>query len=268
MWTPTPLLECARQTREALREVKRHCADPRGEALADAGAAARELLSEFATLRRDMPRSHGTLRSVAGRWHEVAVDALWYRMAAFDTAEQIAFEAMTRIVAGEWGRAEAVALRDSVEDARVQNDYDFRDVRQVVLQLGDGFNAAQQGQPMNRSKPAAAAPLTIKDQADFRWLLCSEMRLLRVQAALVGLTVRSSSGARNYLPWLAETLRRLDSPLPVAELEFIAALWRERRGPFTDGPAQEFILVEPLPRRRRSTWWWRRHSVACCPFNG
>jgi hypothetical protein len=90
--------------------------------------------------------------------------------------------------------------------------------------VAKGYNAARKGKPY-QERPAAAprspAPLTIKDQADLRWLLSQDWRRLMLQAAMLT-TARSASADRHYLPWLSDALKRLRPTVAVAELEEIS----------------------------------------------
>jgi len=159
-----------------------------------------------------------------------------------------------------------LVLRGKIQDAQVEDDYQNRDLNRAVLQVAKGYNAARKGKPYQEPAavaPRSPAPLTIKDQADLRWLLSQDWQWLMIQAAMLA-TARSAGADRHYLPWLSDALKRLRS-LPVAELEKIAEQWRERRSRYFDNQPPEFILVELLPRRP-STWWWRRWHRADEPL--
>jgi len=263
-----PLLRCAQELREAFERVKLAAHSGDSEAWSACRISAQPISGRFNGLVRGLPWwRERRVRRVAGCWYDAAVAALWYRLAAFDDAEQAAYQALQRAACGEWTRRDMLVLRGKIQDAQVEDDYQNRDLNQAVLQLAKGYNAAVTGKPYE--EPAAVAPrspppLTIKDQVDLRWLLSQDWQWLMIQATMLA-TARSASAGRHYLPWLSGAFKRLSSTLPVAELEEIAEQWRERRSRYFDNQPPEFILVELMPRRP-STWWWRRWHHADEPL--
>jgi len=264
-----PLLRCAQELREAFERVKLAAHSGDSEGWSACRFAAQPIAGRFNGLVRGLPWwRERKLRRVAGYWYDAAGGALWYRLAAFDDAEQAAYQALQRVATGEWTRRDMLVLRGKIQDAQVEDDYQNRDLNQAVLQLAKGYNAARKGKPYQEPAvvaPKSPAPLTIKDQADLRWLLSQDWQWLMIQAAAVLATARSASADRHYLPWLSDAFKRLSSTLPAAELEEIAEQWRERRSRYFDNQPPEFILVELLPRRP-STWWWRRWHHADEPL--
>jgi len=173
---------------------------------------------------------------VAGYWYDAAGAALWYRVAAFDDAERAAYQALHRAARGEWTRQDMFVLGGEIQDAQVEDDYQNRDLSRAVLQVAKGYNAALKGKPHQEpsaAAPLSPAPLTIRDQADLRWLVSQDWQWLMLQAAMLA-TARSAGADRHHLPWLSDALKRLRSTLAVAELEEIAEQWRERRSRYFD----------------------------------
>ena len=252
-----PLLRCAQELREAFVRVKLAAHSGDGDEWSVARVAAQPVADRFNDLLRELPRwRQRTLRWVAGHWFRVAAFALWYRLAAFDDVEQSAFWALQRAARGEWTRRDMLTLRAAIEDARVEDDYQNRDVRKALLEVAKGYDAARKGKRYEAPAPQLEEPLTLRDQVDLRWLLSQDWQRLKMPA-VASPTDRSASAGRHYLPWLSDALERLGPIVEVTELEEIAGQWRERRSRYFDDQPAEFIVVELLPRRP-STWWWRR----------
>lgn len=262
------LLRCAQELREVFERVKLAAHSGDSEAWSACRIAAQPIAGRFNDLVRGLPWwRERRVRRVAGYWYDAAGAALWYRLAAFDDAEQAAYQALQRAARGEWTRRDMLVLRGKIQDAQVEDDYQNQDRNQAVLQLAKNYNAALKGKPYQEPAtvaPQSPAPLTIKDQVDLRWLLSQDWQRLMLQATMLA-TARSASADRHYLPWLSDAFKRLSSTLPVAALEEIAEQWRERRSRYFDNQPSEFILVELLPRRP-STWWWRRWHHADEPL--
>jgi len=263
-----PLLRCAQEVREAFERVKLAAHSGDSEAWSARRIAAQPISGRFNGLVRSLPWwRERRVRRVAGYWYDAAGAASWYRVAAFDDAQQAAYQALHRAARGEWTRQDMFVLRGTIQDAQVEDDYQNRDLNRAVLQVAKGYNAARKGKPYQEPSavaPRSPAPLTIKDQADLRWLLSQDWQWLMIQAAMLA-TARSAGADRHHLPWLPDALKRLRSTLAVAELEEIAEQWRERRSRYFDNQPPEFIVVKLLPRRP-STWWWRRWHHADEPL--
>ena len=252
-----PLLRCAEDLREAFDRVKLAAHSGDVDAWAASRIAAQPVAGRFNDLLRELPRwRQRKLRQVAGHWYDAAVSALWYRLAAFDDVEQAAYQALQRVARGECTRRDMLTLRAAIQDARVEDEYQNRDVSKALLEVAKGYNAARKGKRYEAPVAQPEAPLTLKDQVDLRWMLSQDWQRLTVQAVALP-TDRSASADRHYLPWLSDALERLGPIMEVKQLEEIAGQWRERRGRYFDDQPAEFLLVELLPRRP-STWWWRR----------
>ena len=63
-----------------------------------------------------------------------------------------------------------LVLRAAIQDARVEEDHQSRDVNKAGLEVARSYNAVRKDKPYQ----TPAAPLTLKDQVDFRWMLSQD----------------------------------------------------------------------------------------------
>ena len=242
-----PLLRCAEEVREAFVRVKLAAHSEDVDAWSVSPVAAQPVSGRFNDLLRALPRwRQRKLRQVAGHWYNAAVSALWYRLAAFDDVEQAAYQALQRAAQDDWTRRDMLTLRAAIQDARVENDYQYQDVSKALLEVAKGYNAARKGNRYEAPAAQPEAPLTLKDQVDLRWMLSQDWQRLMGQALALP-TDRSASADRHYLPWLSDALERLGPIVKVTQLEEIAGQWRERRGRYCDDQRVNFFPDRP--------WW-------------
>jgi len=91
------LLRCPQELREAFERVRLAAHSGDNEAWSASRIAAQPIAGRFNDLRRGLPRwREHSVRRVAGYWYDAAAAALWYRLAAFDDAEQAAYQALQR----------------------------------------------------------------------------------------------------------------------------------------------------------------------------
>jgi hypothetical protein len=277
---------------ETLRaELLRVAEEPRPMSDLPARRAAQAAVEVFSGHVARLPRTRGRRRTrkLAALWENAAAMAHFHHRAVFADAEQLGFALLTQVLERGVPRGQRwQAFRDAATHAEQQLGRELyasgemaavlRAAKAVTANQASGNDialaaAVQAFHDADADEPAppATRPRSrrrvdrhdrgpIADQTELRYRMRVDLQEVHLEAALAS-TATSREARRRYQPWLEQTLQQLTASLPVADLELVAAEWRQRRGPDRPNPSwADVIIVEPIPRKPATRRWRRRHG--------
>lgn len=258
---------------------------------------AQAVSKEFWRCVNGVPRGAGRrrVRRLAVEWENAAAMTLWHHRAVYARAERLGFALLTQLPeAGAPKGAQWLEFRDAHRHATELLDREMCSNGDLasIMRAANAFNAHQKAgddaalaaavaaandpdandpdandpdvvespRPTRRRRYQSKDRGPIADQAELRWRISRDLATLHMEEVFGGGADIREAG-RLYRPWLEDILTRLEQPLPVSQLELIAAQWRERRDPFRDDPQQaDVLIVEPIARQPVTRRWRRRHG--------
>lgn len=243
-----------------------------------------------------LPRAVGKrrIRKLAVLWENAAAMTHWHHRRMFADAEQLGFTLLTQLPELGLPRGHQwLEFRDAHKHAEHLIDRELHSSGEhaAVMRAATAFNAHHEAgseaalaaavaaaaagpdpdaekrdldkkppSARRRRRPGPRDRGPVADQAELRWRIRGDLSALRLEAALISGPMEREAG-RRFEPWLTDTLRRLDTPLPVSELQQIADEWRERRHPYHEDPQwADVLIVEPIPRQPATRRWRWRHG--------